>query len=184
MKGIQAKFKLKDDKIEEPKVYLGASLSKMTNQDNDSCWAMSSDTYCQAAVKNVEDVLSKDNLRLPSKCVCPLTNGYRPEMDVTQELKADGIQYYKELIGVLRWAVGVGRVDILLEVSLLSQHLALPRQKHLEQVIHIFGYLKQHKKLRLMFDSSQPNISSNRFKKYDWEDFYRGAEETIPPNMP
>jgi len=184
MKGVQAKFKLKDDKIEEPQVYLGASLSKMTNQDNDECWAMSSDTYCQAAVKNVEDVLAKDNLRLPTKCVCPLTNGYRPETDVTQELKADGVQYYQELIGVLRWAVEIGRIDILLEVSLLSQHLALPRQGHLEQVIHVFGYLKQHKKLRLMFDISQPSISSSRFKTYDWEDFYRGAEEAIPPNMP
>ena len=28
MKGVQAKFKLKDDKLEEPKVYQGASLSK------------------------------------------------------------------------------------------------------------------------------------------------------------
>ena len=36
MKGIQAKFRLKDDLIEEPKVYLGASLSKITNQDIDS----------------------------------------------------------------------------------------------------------------------------------------------------
>ena len=120
MKVIQATFKLKDYKIEEPKVYLGASLSKMKNQDNKSCWDMLLDTYCQAAVKNVEDMLSKDNLRLPSKCVRPLTNGYCPKMDVTQELKGDGIKYYQELIGVLRWEVEIGRIDILLEVSLLS----------------------------------------------------------------
>ena len=68
MAGIQRKFKLKDDKIEEPSMYLGASLSRMISADNKSCWAMSSDEYCQAAVKNVEDVLTKDNLRLPSKC--------------------------------------------------------------------------------------------------------------------
>ena len=37
MRQIQAKFKLKDDKIEEPKNYLGAELSKMTNQDGDEC---------------------------------------------------------------------------------------------------------------------------------------------------
>ena len=34
MKGIQEKFKLKDDKIEEPDVYLGASLSKMNNKSS------------------------------------------------------------------------------------------------------------------------------------------------------
>ncbi len=55
MTGIQRKFKLKDDKIEEPSMYLGASLSRMINAENKSCWAMSSDEYCQAAVKNVED---------------------------------------------------------------------------------------------------------------------------------
>ena len=105
-------------------------------------------------------------------------------MDVTPELKSDGVQYYQELIGMLRWAVEIGRVDILLEVSLMSSHLALPRQGHLEQVLHIFGYLKSHKKLRLMFDSDYPQISPGRFKQYNWFDFYRGAEEAIPPNMP
>ena len=101
MDGIQKKFKLKDDKIEEPSVYLGASLTKMTNDNKDECWAMSSDPYCQAAVKNVETTLAKKSLRLPSKCLTPSSNGYRPEMDVTQELKADGVQYYQELIGIL-----------------------------------------------------------------------------------
>ena len=52
--------------------------------------------------------------------------------NTTSELKADGLQYYQELIGVLRWAVEIGRLDILLEVSLMSAHLALPRQGHLE----------------------------------------------------
>ena len=65
----------------------------------------------------------------------------------------------------------------------MSTHLALPRQGHIEQIIHIFGYLKIHKKLRLLFDSDQSQISSNRFKTYDWFDFYRDAEEAIPPNI-
>ena len=184
MKGIQEKFKLKDDKIEEPDVYLGASLTKINNESGHACWAMSSDKYCAAAVDNVTEVLEKKGLRLPSKCLTPLSSGYRPEMDTSPELKADGVQYYQELVGVLRWAVEIGRVDILLEVSLMSTHLALPRQGHLEQIIHIFGYLKIHKKLRILFDSDHPQISSNRFKTYDWFDFYRDAEEAIPPNMP
>ena len=35
-----------------------------------------------------------------------------------------------------------------------------------------------------MFDPSQPRISSNRFQEYDWEEFYKGVKEAIPPNMP
>ena len=184
MKGIQVKFKLKDDKIEEPSMYLGASLSKMTNEENIQCWSMSSDTYCQSAVQNVEVVLAKKGLRLPSKCLTPMANGYRPEMDVTCELKADGLQYYQELIGVLRWATEIRRVDILLEEALLSQHLAITREGHLEQVLHIFGYLKQNKKLMLLFDCGDPRHKDSKFKEYDWFDFYRGAEEALSSDMP
>lgn len=72
---------------------------------------------------------------------------YRPELDDTAELKADGVQWCQELIGMLCWAVDIGRVDINLEVSMMSSHLALPRQGHLEAVLHMFGYLKSHKKL-------------------------------------
>ena len=67
---------------------------------------------------------------------------------------------------------------------MMSSHLALPRQGHLEQVVHIFGYLKLHKKLRLMFDTDYPVIGNDRFKSYDWFDFYRDAEEAIKPNIP
>ena len=76
MKGIQPSFKLKDDKIEEPDTYLGAGLSKMTTANGTVCWSMSSETYCKAAVKNVEQKLSEDRKRLPSKCDTPLKLAY------------------------------------------------------------------------------------------------------------
>ena len=47
--------------------------------------------------------------------------------------------YYQSLIGILRWIVELGRVDVCLEVSMMSSHLALPREGHLEQVLHIFA---------------------------------------------
>jgi hypothetical protein len=76
------------------------------------------------------------------------------------------------MIGSLwRWAIEIGRVDTLLETALMSKHLAMPRERHLEQVLHIISYLKQHKKLRLMFDSGYPKVNDNWFKKYDWFDF-------------
>ena len=165
-------------------MYLGAKMTKMENNEGDVCWAMSSDSYCAALVKNVESVLEKKGLRLPNKCVTPLKHGYRPEYDCTGELKKDGLQFYQEIVGSLRWAIEIGRVDILLETSLMSSHLALPREGHLEQVLHIVGYLKEHEKLRIMFDSSRPFVDERWFKKYDWHDFYRDAKEAIPPNMP
>ena len=184
MDGIKSKFKLKGDKTEQPDYYLGADLSLMDNVDGDQCWSMSSDKYCAALIKTVESTLEKKGLRLPSKCVTPIAHGYRPEMDATAELKADGVQWYQEMIGSLRWAIEIGRVDILLEVSLLSKHLALPREGHLEQLLHIMGYLKRNKKMKLLFDSSYPMVKESWFREYDWFDFYREATEAIPPNMP
>jgi len=171
MNNIGQKFKFKDDKAVTPEQYLGAGLSKMTNDSGTECWAMSSDEYCGALVKTVEGVLEKKGLRLLSKCRTPTSHGYRPELDATAELKQDGVQWYQELIGSLRWAAELGRVDILLEVTLMSQQLALPREGHLEQVLHIIGHLKQHPKLRLMFDSDSPKVNENWFLVYDWEDF-------------
>ena len=86
MMGIQRSFKLKDDKIEEPDTFLGAGLSKMTTANGTVCWSMSLETYCKAAVKNVEKKLSKDGKRLPSKCDTPMKSAYRPELDNTAEL--------------------------------------------------------------------------------------------------
>ena len=167
MKGIQAVFKLKDDKIEEPTDYLGAVLGKMTLDDGRECWSMSSEKYCRAAVKNAEERLAKDGKRLPTRCGTPMKHGYKPELGVSPELKADGLQYYQELIGVLRWAIELGRVDLLLETALMSTHLAMPRIGQLEQVIHLFGYLKEHPKRKLAFDPSHPVIDERRFKKYN-----------------
>ena len=140
MYGLRNRFKMKGDKVAEPEDYLGAQISKMDAKDGTGgqFWLMCSDKYCKAAILNVEDQLNREGKQLPSKFRTPMMSEYAAEMDVTTELKAAGIQYYQELIGVLRWVCDIGRVDILLETLLLSTYLACPRLVHLEQVIQIF----------------------------------------------
>ena len=127
----------------EPENYLGTGLSKMATANVRECWSMSTEKYCKAAVLNVEQKLNKEGNRLQTKCKTPFKSGYRPELDVSQELKADGVKYYMELIGVLIWAVEILQVDILYETSIMSTHLALTRFGNLEQLFHVFGYLKE-----------------------------------------
>ena len=138
---------------------MGAGLSKMTTAKGSVCWSMSSEAYCKAAVKNVEQKLSNDGKRLPSKCNTAMKLAYQPELDNTAELKAEGVQYNQELVGVLRWVVELGRVDILYEVATMSTHLAMPRIGHLEELLHIFGCLKQRPKRKLAFDPDHPMIN-------------------------
>jgi hypothetical protein len=101
MRRIQEDFKLKDDKIAEPDVYLGATIAKMSLDNGKTCWTMSSEQYVKAAVTNVEEDLAKHGKRLPSKCVTPFNCNYAPWLEETPELKADGVQRFQELIGQL-----------------------------------------------------------------------------------
>ena len=86
MPRIQEDFKLKDDKIAEPDVYLGATLSKMSLDNGQTCWTMSPEQYVKAAVTNVEENLARQGKRLPSKCVTPFTSNYAPWLEETPEL--------------------------------------------------------------------------------------------------
>ena len=84
-----------------------------------------------------------------------------------------------QLIGILRWAVEIGRIDIYLEVSLLSQYQANPRLGHLEAIYHTFSYLKCHLDMgRLAYDSRRPDIDERIFHpQADWKEFDGDVEE-------
>ncbi len=183
MLGIQATFKLKDDKIERPENYLGVQIMQKVIDDRE-CWAMTLEQYVKAAIANVETTLNERGQHLPSKATTPMQSNYRPELDTSAELKLEGMRYYQELIGVLRWAIELGRIDIVMEVSMLSTHLALPREGHLQQVYHVFAFLKNKPKRTIAFDPQHPDIDESRFITYDWHDFYRGAKEPIPGDAP
>ena len=72
------------------------------------------------------------------------------------------------MISILRWAAEIGRVDIPIELSLLSSQLAFPRVGHLQAVYIVFGCLKQVTKRKLHFDPREPMISEVRFLNFDW----------------
>ena len=72
---------------------------------------------------------------------------YFPELDGSPDLEPDNLQLYQELIRMLRWATKLGRVEILYETSLMSQYQSSPKDGHLEQVIHIFLFLKKKPKV-------------------------------------
>jgi hypothetical protein len=91
---------------------------------------------------------------------------------------------FQGLIGVLRWAVELGRIDILVEVSMLSSHNAMPRVGHLQAVYDIFAYLKKHENSTMVFDDAVPFIDQRRFNPVNWSQFYGDISEAIPPNMP
>ena len=183
-------FELKEASIGPPKMYLGAGIRMVKLDNGMEAWASSSSQYVQAAVRNVEEYIEKSHhkrWRIPNKVETPMRSTYRPELDVSEELSLSDASYYQSLIGILRWIVELGRVDICLEVSMMSSHLELPRKGHMEQVMQIFGYLRKYHNAELVFDPSDPLINEQDFERKDWASSEFGhveGKEDLPPNMP
>ena len=152
IEGTKVVFKLKCDKAEVPYMYLGELIQEVETTDGTEFWMMSADKYVKAAVENVKYKLANSNCRIPYRCNTSMATTYHPSEYMTKKINAEGMQVYQELIGILHWEVEIGRVDILLELSLLSSQLALTRVGHLQAVYRVFGYLKQVTKRKLYFD--------------------------------
>ena len=186
MNTIGDSYCLKNDSVQKPTTYLGAQIKEFRHPENPmtSMWSISADQYIKDALHNLEFNLQRMEKRLPTKVTTPLSSNYRPELDMTPYLDDDFTRFYQQLIGILRWSVELGRIDIHLPVALLAQHLAQPQVGHLDQVFHIFAYLKQHSRSRIVMDPTKPMVDQEQFVKMDWNAFYPDAKEQIPPNAP
>ena len=79
-------------------------------------------------------------------------------MDVTDECSDSQIQFFHNLIGILRWTVELSKIDTAYEISMLSRYLEQPRNSNFVQALHIFKYLDKHGKNELSFDSPYHNV--------------------------
>ena len=82
MDGILAQFRLKEDSLEPPKQYLGATIKI---------------PYVKAAVAEVVEDLDKQGLKLKGKAHQPYDSNYMPELDVTEELDDDRVSQVSRL---------------------------------------------------------------------------------------
>ena len=114
-----------------------------------------------------------------------MVTSYFTELDGSHELELGDLKFDQELIGMLRWSMELGRVDILHETSLMSQYQESPRDGHMEQVLHILLFLKKKPKLTLYMDTSLPRMDYSvlNIKPEDFKEYYRNSEEEMPNQM-
>lgn len=72
-----------------------------------------------------------------------MCQSYQPELDSSHEHEEEDIIYYQELMGILRLSIEIGRIDIGIIVSMLSDYQASPRHGHLLALYQIFANLKK-----------------------------------------
>ena len=178
-------FKLKPDSIHPPDDYLGTKIKITSLPNGKKAWGQSSSHYVREAVKNLEEWMSSNGYHFSKKAETPMSSSYRPELDITAELDAEKANYYQSVIGVLRWIIETGRLDITTEVSMLAAHMAAPREGHLKAALQVFAYLKKKHNARLIYDPTYPKIDVNEFKDGEnWTTFYGDVQEAIPANAP
>jgi hypothetical protein len=136
---------LKPTSVGDPDIYLGAKLNKTQLPNGIYAWGMSPSKYVNQAVKSCQTYLSaklNDKYKIPTRADNPFPTNYCPDTDATEPLDPECSSFYQHLIGVMRWMVELGHVDIATKVSMLSSYLVYPREGHLEAVIHVMGYLR------------------------------------------
>ncbi len=126
--------------------------------------------------------LGDKSWKLPSKCSNPFELDYEPELNGSKELNPEMASCYASLIGMQRWMVEIGQVDIITELSLMSSYMAMPREGHLDAVLHIFVHLKAKYNSRMAFDPTVPYYNKSAFKECNWKEFYGNVEEAILRN--
>lgn len=137
-------FELKEESTGPPKIHLGGHMRKVQLENNTEAWAFGSSQCVQSAVKNVESHATKRGWKLP-RANTPITTVHRPELDTSTELNVSDSMHYQSLIAMLRWIVELGCADTCLEVSMMSSHLALPRQGHLDDLCLPFKNITMQK---------------------------------------
>jgi hypothetical protein len=197
MQMLQESYTVREDTIKEPDQYLGADIGKVHYNDGSFAWTMSSTSYIKNATKNIKARLADDGLRFNPKlsdknysAKNPFSsNDYRPELDTSVECTKEQNQFYQNIIGILRWVVELGRIDIGYKVSLLSSYLAIPRTGHLNQALHIMKYLDIHSENILTFDPEEYFLSPDLRREASdkgraMRGLYGNANEELPPNAP
>ena len=85
-------------------------------------------------------------MKIPTKFITFIRNNYRPKSYEAEKVEQSELTMYQEPIGEIRQAVEIKILHILHKVSFLLAYQVSPQKTHMEQLIHIFGYLKKRPK--------------------------------------
>ena len=92
---INKYFKMKEDSIGDPDMYLGAKLRKIVLPNGVEAWSTSPSKYVQERVKNAEDHLAKEHggAKLAKRISAPFVGDYKPELDMSPVLGPTDASY-------------------------------------------------------------------------------------------
>jgi hypothetical protein len=139
---INSNLPLKPSSVGDPDIYLGAQTQLPNGV---IAWGLSPSKYVVQAVKNCQIHLTEKlsgKYLIPARADNLFPVNYDPSTDLSDILDPECLSFYQHLIGVMRWMVELGCIDIATKISMLSSYLACPCKGQIENSLHVMGYLK------------------------------------------
>jgi hypothetical protein len=147
-------------------------------------WRLSPSKYVAQAIKNCQLHLTEKLSRkysIPARADNLFPVDYVPSTDLSDILDPECSSFYQHLIGVMRWMVELGHIDIATEVSMLSSYLACPCKGHIENALHVMRYLRLKHNSQLIFDPTYPDIDHTAFHLLNgWSSMATWKKQFLP----
>jgi hypothetical protein len=161
-----------------PKHYLGADMKILEKPEK--LFIMGSSTYIKRCLVTYGQLFGET----PKKVNCPLDHKDHPELDESAFLDDVGMHLYWKLLGMLQWAVTLGRIDIMCAIMTMGGFRCQPRIGHLDRLKRIFGFLRNYPSCSIKFRTEEPDYSMYKSENYDWTNIYGDVQEELPKTMP
>jgi hypothetical protein len=124
MRQLQKVYNIKDRK--HPELYLGALYTGHPSTK----WSITAKNYIGEAIQQIE---RRTGMKIREEKLT-MKPGDHPEEDESEVLDNEQHRLYQSMIGMLQWAVSIGRIDICFAVSSMSRFCTNPREGHLHRV--------------------------------------------------
>ena len=98
--------------VGESKYYLGADMMQLEKPEN--IFVMGLGTYIKQCLSVYEQIFETKPKRRVYSTLDPKDH---PELDTSDFFDEEGMHIYWKLLGMLQWAVTIGRIDIMCAVS-------------------------------------------------------------------
>jgi hypothetical protein len=115
MNEINGYLPLKPNSVGNPDIYLSAKLKQTQLPNGVMAWGLSPLKYVVQAVKNCQIHFTEKlngKYLIPARVDNPFPVDYDPSTDLPDILNPECSSFHQHLIGVMRWMVELGRIDI------------------------------------------------------------------------
>ncbi len=115
MKEINGYLPLKPSSVDNPDIHLSVKLKETQLPNRVTAWGLSPSKYVVQALKNCQLHLTEKlagRYSIPARADNPFPIDYDPSTDLSNILDPDCSSFYQHLIGVMRWMVELGRINI------------------------------------------------------------------------